>query len=221
MLNDYQALVASLIRDDGGAISSVQLDNTIALAVSRYSTNFPRVLVADLSSNGTALLALPNDWLNEVSTVQSVEYPIVFPPLELEATHYQIYQTPTAYNLGFDFIPTGSVRLRYSVLHSVTDSVDTIPLTCREAVCYLAAASCCEQLAAYYASASDATIQADHVQRNSQSKDYLNLAKAYRSRYFTLLGIKETTLHGASSVVDWDLNNSLGQDRFNKPNRLR
>jgi hypothetical protein len=222
MLSDYQALLASLVRDDVGVVTPTDIDTAIGLAVTRYSTDFPLTSVADLASNGTATLSLPVDWALGFSAVMAIEYPPnAFPPSLLEGEHYGCYQAPTGVILRFDFVPTETVRVTYGIPHTLSATVDTINPIHREAVVCWAAAWCCDQLAAYYASASDSVIQADHVQRNSQSADYARLAKAYRARYFSGLAIEEKTLSAASSVVDWDLTTSLNQDRFTHPNRRR
>jgi hypothetical protein len=222
MLVDYQTLLATLVRDDNNVITLDDMNSAIQLAVVRYSNDFPLATVVDLASNGTATLSFPVDWSLGFSAVSAIEYPPnAFPPTLLESERYGCYQAPTGVILRFDFIPVEIVRVTYTLPHTVSETVDTIKPIHREGVLCWAAAWCCDQLAAYYASASDSTIQADHVQRNSQSADYARLAKTYRARYFSELAIEEKKLGAASAVVDWDLKGSLGQDRLNHSNRYR
>jgi hypothetical protein len=222
MLSDYQALLTGLVRDDNNVITTTDIDKAIQLAVVRYSTDFPLLKVTDLASNGTSNLPVPTDWVAEFSSIVSIEYPLGgFPPHVMDAERYCLYQQPSGLSVLFVFIPTDAVRLTYTLPHTVTTLIDTINLYHQEAVTCWAAAWCCDQLASYYASASDSTIQADHIQRNSQSADYARLAKNYRTRYFSVLGIKENKLVAASAVVDLDLQNSRGQDRFIHSNRNR
>jgi hypothetical protein len=222
MLVDYQNLLNSLIRDDSHVVTTTDIDKAIQLAVVRYSSDFPLLKVADLTANGTNALSVPLDWLVGFSAIESIEYPLgSFPPNVMDAEQYCLYQSPVGLSVLFVFVPTETARLTYALAHTVTTLVDSINPLHREAVTCWAAAWCCDQLAAYYASASDNTIQADHVQRNSQSADYARLAKNYRARYFSELGIKEDRQIAASVVVDLDLKNSRGQDRFTHPNRYR
>jgi hypothetical protein len=222
MLIDYQTLLNSLVRDDKAIVTATDIDKAIQLAVVRYSTDFPLLKIADLASNTTANLPVPTDWDTGFSSIASIESPLGgVPPTVLNVEQYCLYSDPTGMTVLFAFIPTDTVRLSYTLPHTVTDTIDTIKPLYREAVTCWAAAWCCDQLASYYASASDSTIQADHVQRNSQSADYARLAKNYRERYFSELGIEEKKLVSASAVVDLDLQNSRNQDRFIHSNRYR
>ncbi|MCX7067331.1 MAG: hypothetical protein NTW85_06535 [Methylococcales bacterium] len=222
MLSDYQTLLSRLVRDDNAVITTTDIDKAIQLAVVRYSCDFPLSKVVDLASNNTNMLPLPVDWTLGISSIASVEYPIgSFPPIVMTPEKYCLYQNPVGIGLLFLFTPDSAVRLTYCVPHTVTTLVDTINSLYREGVVCWAAAWCCDQLSSYYASASDSTIQADHVQRNSQSADYARLAKNYRERYFSELGVEEKKLIASSAVVDLDLQNSRGQDRFSHSNRYR
>lgn len=222
MLSDYQTLLSRLVRDDNAVITTTDIDNAILLAVMRYSGDFPLEKTADLTANGLSYLLLPTDWVRGFSSITSIEYPLnTFPPCLLESEQYYLHPAPLGMTVVFAFIPTDTLRLSYTLPQSVTTTVDTVNPFHREALLCWAAAWCCDQLSSYYATASDSTIQADHVQRNSQSADYARLAKTYRTRYFTELGIKEDRQLGASVVVDLDLKNSHGQDRFIHLNRYR
>jgi hypothetical protein len=222
MLSDYQTLLDRMIRDDNNVITLTDIDKAIQLAVVRYSNDFPLLTLIDLEATGLRSLSVPTDWVAGFSSIASIEYPLnEFPPEQLDAEQYCLYQSPVDFGIKFSFVPSETLRLTYTLPHTVSDVTDTINPHHREAVASWAAAWCCDQLSSYYASASDNTIQADHVQRNSQSADYARLAKHFRSRYFSELGIKEDRKLGASVVVDLDLNNSFGQNRFTHPNRFR
>jgi hypothetical protein len=222
MLSDYQTLVVKAVRDDSNIITAEDIDSAIALAVIRYSQDRPRKVVADIAANGTSVFSLPDDFDVDVSQILSIEYPLgSMPPELLESDRYQLYQSPSATELLFMFAPSSAFRLTYSISHILTDLTDTLPVKHREAVTCWAAAYCCDQLASFYAQASDSTIQADHVQRNSQSKDYANQAKAFRNRYLSEVGVEEKRFTAAGTVVDLDLKSSLGRDRLIHTNRLR
>lgn len=226
MLIDYQVLLLSLVRDDVNVITPADIDRAIQLAVVRYSTDFPLNTLVDLTPNGTQKIPLPVNWMAGFSRLVDIEYPLnAFPPYLLTAEEFCLYQEIVSgaplFVVLFDFVPDETVRVTYTLPHTVTLTVDTINPMHREAVTCWAAALCCDQLAAYYASASDSTIQADHVQRNSQSADYARLAKNYRSRYFSDLAVNEQKTVSASAVVDLDLQDSRGRDRFTHSNRFR
>ena len=222
MLADFQLLVEKAVRDDSGLITPDDIDVAIGLALSRYASDRPRYVVEDLAANGTDALDLPEAWDTEVSSISQLEYPIgSFPPAIAETDAYGLYQAPTGFMVRLAFTPTAPVRITYSVGHSLTDTVDTVPVGHREAVSCWAAAHCCDQLARFYAGAGDSTIQADRVERGSQSRDFAREAKTLRARYLSELGLEEKKFVAAGTVVDLDLTSSLGQDRFTHPRRLR
>jgi hypothetical protein len=105
--------------------------------------------------------------------------------------------------------------------HYYIDIMDTIPANNREALTCWAAAYCLDQLAAFAAGVTESTIQAGQVQRGSQTRDYAARANALRTRYILELGIDEKRSVAAGVVVNLDLKNSRGQDRFTHPNRFR
>ena len=74
-LADYQTLIDSLVRDDGGAITAANRDQAIALAVVRYSTDRPRSRVEAVISPGGAFLDLPSGWEADFSRLAAVQIP--------------------------------------------------------------------------------------------------------------------------------------------------
>ncbi|MDD5271085.1 MAG: hypothetical protein PHU14_00070 [Methylovulum sp.] len=222
MLADLLALVKTAVRDDAAVISDDDYVSAISMAVNRYSADRPRYLVEDLTANGTAILDLPSGWQVGFSIVISLEYPLDnFPPEMVDTGDYLLYQAPVGEQLRLAYAPDSAVRMTYTQAHVLDDSTDTLPVPHREAIMSWAAAACCEQLASYYASASDSTIQADRVERLSQSRDYANRAKTLRERYTNELGVDDKKSAPAGVVVNWDLQDSRGNDRFTHSKRWR
>ena len=85
--------------------------------------------------------------------------------------------------------------------HVLDTAEDTIPEEHREAVCAWAAALLLDQLAARAAGASEPTIAADGVDRQSQADRYRRLAQAYRERYFQALGLDPRRRLAAGTAV--------------------
>lgn len=222
MLADMLVLVQSAVRDDSQVVTPEDYLAAIALAVSRYSSDRPRYWVVDVPASGSDSLPLPDAWELDFSNLISVEYPIgEFPPEIWDADQYVLYQAPSGWLIRLAFAPMSDVRLTYSIAQVLTELEDTIPLTHREAVACWEAASCCDQLASFYANASDSTIQADRVERQNQSRDYAARAKVLRSRYLSELGVDEKKSAPAGVVVDLDLTDSFGNDRFIHGRRYR
>ncbi len=222
MRAELLALVQQNVRDDSGVLSPDDYDAALTLALSRYSSDRPRYRVEDLPATGSDRLNLPSGFQLGISSVTSVEYPLdAFPPECLDNDQYLVYQAPDGWLVRFAFAPTSEVRVTYSVAHHVSDTEDTVPIAHREAVACWAAASGCDQLASHYANASDSTIQADRVDRQNQSRDYAARAKALRARYLNELGVNEKKAAASGVIVDIDLSDSLGQDRFIHGRRTR
>lgn len=215
MLADFQALAAALTRDDAGKLSADDVDGAITLAVTRYSKDRPRLKVEDITAAGGKLLGLPAAWENGFSKLNSLEYPIGDVPPSL-ISGWMMYNAPSGLSImvGDSLTANAAVRASYGVMHQVSSSTDTVPLGDREAVCCLAAASLCDQLASLYSGDTDSTIQADSVNHQSKAAEYAARAKALRKRYHDELGIGEKKSVAAGAVVNLDLPNSLGGDRL-------
>ncbi|TXT23894.1 MAG: hypothetical protein FD134_1863 [Gallionellaceae bacterium] len=217
MLADFQTLAAALTRDDAGKISADDADGAISLAVTRYSKDRPRAKVEDVAAPGGKLLPLPASWEAGFSALSGLEYPVGdVPPSMIGSQAWAMYNAPGGMSIMvFDSIPVGAaVRASYGVAHQVSGVTDTVPPGDREAVCCLAAASLCDQLASLYSGDTDSTIGADSVNHQSKAAEFAARAKALRKRYHDELGIDDRKNVAAGVVVDLDLSSSLGGDRL-------
>lgn len=216
-LSDYQTQVSDLVRDDADRVSIDERDRAISVAVLRYSKDRPLPKVEDITSPGGNLLDLPAAWEPDFSDLDSLEYPVgKFPTSFISPQCWSLYATPTGLSIMVSYsLPIGAtIRSTYSIAHQVSGTADTIPAGDREAVCCLAAASLCDQLASLYSGDTDSTIQADSVNHQSKAAEFAARARALRKRYFDELGIDPKKNVAAGAVVNLDLANSLGQDRL-------
>jgi hypothetical protein len=208
-LGDFENGVASRIQDAASKLALADRDNMISQAVrQRYSHDRPRELVTDVAATGASTLTLPTgpstppeQFEDGFSVIRTLEYPLgILPPSYIESDSWLMYRQPT----GLVILLSGStipgngelVRVTWTVRHipgtSGQSAVNTtIPDADFEAVCDLASALCCEQLAAIYAQTRDPSISADAVNYRTKSQEYIGLAKALRQRYFDHIGIEE------------------------------
>jgi hypothetical protein len=217
MLSDYQTLVDSLVRDTSGIIQTTDRDKAIEIAVSRYSTDRPRTLKADLTGNGTCYVNLPGTWESNFSRLVSVEYPIgSSPPSMLEPNTFGLYSGLTTTQLRLDSaIATGQTfRLAFTSAHQVTAGTDTIPVKDREAVANWAAGLILQQLANHYAGHGTPTIQADAIDWRTKSSDFQSRANAARKTYLDYMGVDPKKNVAAGTVVDLNQGLSTGGPRF-------
>lgn len=190
-LADYQILVNSLVRDQGGTLSSADLDRAIELARLRYSADVGRELSQDVTWAQDGYFGpLPQGWV-EGCWIVAAEYPIGRQPPEL--IELAIYHEPTAQHLvSTEALNAGSVvRVRFAAPHGLAggaNPVDTIPLVHREAVASYAASVLCRQLAAHFSAERESSIGADGSNTESRARNYALRARDYRAGYFAGIG---------------------------------
>lgn len=204
MLADLKKLVDGLVRDESERLTRADKATAISLAVARYGTDRPRRNVEDVICSGGDTLPLPTAW-EAASELISAEYPVgETPPVLLPCS---IYTAPSGdvLRLG-DWLGAGAeVRLTFSVAHVVTDLLDTVQLSHREAVAAYAAALLLEQLSAAALNDGEATIAADTTDRRSKAQEYAGRARGLKTRYADALGLGRDggDQVAASATVSW------------------
>lgn len=225
MLVDYQTLVTELVRDDAGKIAIAERDRAIAAAVLRYSSDKPKMMVQDVTPESSQVLPLPAAWEADFSTLLDLEHPIGnIPPTFLKHDRYGLYDAPAGTKITLldgVTVSANSVRSSFTIKRVVDAGTDTIPVQHREPVCCYAAASLCDQLAAFYSNSQDSSIQADSVDQRSRAQEYSARARTLRKRYFDELGIDDKKGAAAGVVVNLDQADSQGEDRLTHPRRFR
>lgn len=197
MLNDFKKLVDSLVRDESERLAKSDKETAVGLAVARYGQDRPRCKVADVVAPGGDSLPLPAGWEAE-SELVSAEYPIgETPPAHLPCS---IYTTPAGNQLRpGDTLGAGAeVRLTFTVAHVVSDTLDTVPPSHREAVACWAAAWLLEQLAAAAINDGESTLSADSTDRRTKAQEYASRARALKARYSDTLGVGNASPQAAS-----------------------
>ncbi len=225
-LIDFQTKVDAVIQDNAGKLSTAEKDSFISEGVSRYSKHRPQRKVYDIAGNSGYDYSLPSDWIRDFSMIQSVEYPAGSRPANiLGDKDWEIYEDSTGQKLRMlSSTPnTGeTIRITYTLLHSVNISSSTIPASDADAVANLASSLCCEALANYYAQTADSTINADVVNYRTKSGEYAARASRLMKLYYDHVGIDAESPHPPSGATgNWDTNFQWGGDRIGHPNRLR
>lgn len=224
MLAEFRDLIDDLVRDGAQWVTLDQRERAIGLALSRYSADRPRELVADITSTGGQALPLPAEWVAGESVLHGIETPVgLIPPAALASSQWSIYRGPLAEEIRIaKSLLVGDVaRLSFSAPHLLSDAEDTIPPAHREAIACYAASLLTEQVATVHANASDPTIAADRVDQAHPAREWAARAKSYRNRYFATLGIEinaqgveQPRIEAAGVVVDLDLPTTHGRGRL-------
>lgn len=197
-------------------------DRHITTALQRYSKHRPGITVVDIIGDGTHDYATPTGWTDDFSSIVSIEYPIgAVPETILDEDDYKIYQTTSAKKIRLinDVPPaTESFRVAFTVPRTAT----TVPAGDVDALAWLAAAYCLEELANAFTQTGDSTINADVVNYRSKSSEFASRAKRLMQLYKEHMGLKDDDTAPAASVIrDFDQKYPGGLDRLTHPRRAR
>lgn len=225
-LAEIRAKVRPRLRDDGQYLSrwaDEDVDAAILAALSEFSRDKPRVVTVALTGAGSFDVVLSTvgtsgppstQWATGWSTLTGVAYPYAASSRDLpylDPDSWGVMDLPGGPTLrlaGATPTPSEQVLVSFTRPHEVSAATSTVPAALDEALADLSAAVACEQLAAFFAQATDSSIQADVVDHRGRGSEYRELARVYRSRYWTAVGRgqdgKGTSSGGASTIIDFD-----------------
>jgi hypothetical protein len=231
VLSDMRLIMSGLIQDHAGKLSVTTRNQAIDSAVKLHDANVPAKKFQIVTGASNSLVKTPTGWVNEVSSILQIEYPLGNrPPTNLEEEDFQVIPLPTgsyAYKiLLINHAPTASesIGVRFTAPHKLgaTASQNTIPDPHINAVAHLSAHIACNQLAAFFSQSGDSGINADSVNHQQKLPNYLQLAKAYMTYYCSFFKIDEKGFAKAATVnVDIDRNFQFGSQFFYHPRKWR
>ena len=180
-------------------------------ALAKYSSIYPRVIVEEITGNGTYDYTMPTSWVENFSEVVTIEFPVGEKyPSYLENDEYMIYRDLqgiplTEVDILRLFTITPSISQKFRLTYTAIYTTETLPAKHVDAVNNLAAGFCCELLATYYAHTSKPLITADSVNYLSKSKEFAQRAAGFYALYKELLGMSPKDIVPASGLdFDWD-----------------
>ena len=208
-------------------LTNETLEDFIDMASRIYSKDRPRVLVDDLSADGSNLTALPGAWVEGFSRLVALETPTGnIPPTIIDPRAYTLYRDAAEQDtiLWYSGAPGSgqTVRASWTALHTVgADSADTtVPDADFEAISALTASIGAEAISAKFAQDSDALVTADRASRaTSQSEEWMRIARRLRSLYSDSLGLPRDGRRVASGWANWDSRDSRRRDWLTHPRR--
>lgn len=211
-LTDYIQAVRSRLQEveSSEEISTVDITNSIELAVRHHSNYRPMGVVADIAGAGSYDLVLPNTWEKGFSIVLKVEYPQGSrTPAYIEAKDMLLYQgtsgNPVLRFLGATPAIGETVRLTFTHTHSITATTATIEDVDFWAVASLACSMSARTLAARYARVWDPVMDIDLVNYRAKSEEYLALARECEETWRLHLGLpSEGAAEPSLAYGDWD-----------------
>jgi hypothetical protein len=201
------------------------IDEAIASAVSRYTTDRPRELTADVTGAGSEYYPLTGDdavlasWSDGVSQITAIDYPAKpvsagYAPTWLDKTFdWTTYRDGAGVTylrfLTVTPLATETARVTYTAPHIHSTALDTIPSGDLDAVCDLAASYACQALATKMAASQDSLISADSTNYRDGQLRFSQQAKGWLDSYKARLGITDGVA-GASAVADWNRTTTTG-----------
>ena len=208
-LDDYKARVNNHIRTDDTEIEDSDIEDAVQDAVEGYSRIRPRNRRAEITGSGVYDLTLPTDWQDNFSLITEVEYPAgEREPEIVDTREWIIFKTSstTVLRLLKDTpTATETVRIIYTVPHTLSASASTIPDMDYQAICYLAAAILCLDLSARYTATIDSTLDADTVNWRTKGDEYARLADRFLVQWNTRMGLRfGDAVQAATGKADYD-----------------
>jgi hypothetical protein len=182
-----------------------------------YSRLKPREKYHDITGSGSYDLSLPSDWDDNFSSILSVEYPAgKRDPVFLKSGRdYIVYKSTNSTILRLlTYTPTSSetIRICYTVPHTLDDTTSTIPTVDEEALALMIASFAAFSLAARYTQISNDSLGADVIDYGARASDMRRVAEDLKERWSEMLGFKEDTLPPETAMGDLDLSFSWNRD---------
>ena len=185
--------LASRIQDAEAKLTQADLIDCLTAALNEYSAARPRYVTAEVTSDGSAFLALPATWDLLFSKVARID--------ELDANNAPEYVMPAVYQIITNPAPEAEVffftdetpaagtkyRIKYAVRHTITTSASTVPSADETIVMDLAASIAFLRLAAAYAQSTDPQIGTVTLDYKSKTDLYKGLARDFRQRFVDAL----------------------------------
>lgn len=205
-------------------LTAAQVASNLIQALREYSRVAPKLVVVDISAANNYDYPLPSGWVEAFSAITRVEYPadVNQNPEDnvIPVEKYGVYQNASASTLRFYQIApaSGIIRVTYTIPHTVVTAASSVYANDSDAVCSLAAAACCFDLARRYAQDNDSFITADSVDRKTKSEKYLSLGKSLVNEYAIHFGLdKDAEVMAASGSKHWEIDYPGKTDQLTHP----
>jgi hypothetical protein len=196
-ISELRPGVQSRFQDPALKLSQADVDTAIASAVAQYQRIRPRELTVKLDGDGgfdyaVALITggTPTGaFVDGFSSILGVAYPYVSTDQQLsdlEPEDFGLVRLDTGLKLRFAVArpaATEDFLVLFTLPHTVNATHSTIRSSDDEAIKDLAAAICCEFLAALYSQETDGSIAADTVDRSGKSDSYRAQALLLRKQF--------------------------------------
>ena len=211
-LHDYIDAVRTRLQEveKSEEISTVDITDSIELAVRHHSKFKPLEKVEDIDGAGEYDVTLPDSWEKDFSVILEAEYPQGNrSPTYIEPKDMLLYQgtsgNPVLRLLHITPASGETLRLTFTHTHSVAVAATTVEDPDFWAVASLAAAMAARVLAARYTRVWGPTLDVDVMNFRDKTGEYLALARECEETWRLHLGLPaEGAAVPALHYGDWD-----------------
>lgn len=195
--------------DATDAPSGTIVVSSLSAALLAYSRHRPRHRLVDYTGDGSSYeFTLPADFVADFSKVISVEYPQgERTPVYLSSRYYSVHFTLSGatevYVLRLAYTPSASetVRLRYTTLHTITESATTVPAGDFEGLCHLACHYLAMSAVGYFGSQSRSTLDANVLNYRTKADEWRAIAEQFLYNYKSTVGLGRLDTVPAGGVI--------------------
>lgn len=202
------------LQDGDNVLTPAQHEIAIVEAGGIYSKRRPYEVVADITGDGDFEYDLPANFLATFSEISSVEYPIdERPVMIMDTAQWYVYRTANAtYKMRFvETLSSGVVaRISYTIPHTLSNSVWTVPEIDNDAIKNKAASICCAWLAAHYSQLGQSTLNADAAQHQSKATHYRSQMRVFDQLYDEHMGLSISNVVPASASRQYKMLSTYG-----------
>jgi len=213
-ITDIRGKVLARIQDSVHDLTTTpdmecDVDRCITAAKEEYQKQRPRELSAKVDGDGTFEYALPAGFVDRFSRIRAVFYP--HPPVAspwpygpagrgrkpLDEDKTRLVRTESGLRLRFLEHTPGTSEdflVEFTAPHSLDEAACTLPVTDDEALADLAAANCCDAMAARYGQETDPNLQTDVVNRLTKAAEWRSMGTRYRKSYDAKMTLKDPVL---------------------------
>lgn len=204
------------------SVGDSQIDEAITQAVNRFSRDRPRVTTEDVvgdSGKYYVLSTLLSNWETDFSRVISIDYDANTRISSDESTQFlvrdddewKIYRGPDSSNLPVYYLyfplrtpsSTTTLRVTYSIRHTFSAALSTIPAHYEDAIVNLAVSRLMRIVQIHVEKALDSPMGAQFATFRNKGAGFQALVDAFQQYYIEELGGEEVP--AASAIREFDL----------------
>jgi len=169
-------------------------DSLVSSLESRFSEDFPQVIVLDITGDGTQRYDVPADWVEEFSFINALEFPVDdIPQTFVDKRRYSVDKLPSGQKITLvNITPPASeeFRITYNIPWSIA-TLENIPKHNNENFILLAASNLARLLSAAFSSHTDSRFEADTADHASQAENFKTIADDLLELYDNSIGADE------------------------------